>query len=63
MTNAERDSLYCKISEEFQKGMEDTMGWFYWSWKIHGTGGIDDVVDDACRCVQHGYLRVNGRSI
>lgn len=59
MTEAEKTHLYYTVSEEFQKSMEDTMGWFYWSWKIHGDGGRDDIVDDACRAVRHGYLKFN----
>ncbi len=59
MTDAEKTHLYYTVSEEFQKSMEDTMGWFYWSWKIHGDGGRDDIVDDACRAVRHGYLKFN----
>ena len=57
MTAEQKKTLYYTVAEEFQKSMSDTMGWFYWSWKINGTGGRDDVVDDASRAVRNGYLR------
>ncbi len=56
MTDEQKTHLYYTVAEEFQKSMSETMGWFYWSWKVHA-GGLDAIVDDACRCVRHGYLQ------
>lgn len=55
MTAEEKRQLYRTVSDEFQAGMSDTLGWFYWSWKVH-MEGPDAVIDDACRAVRNGYL-------
>lgn len=55
MSSAERKQLYRAVADGFQAGMSDALGWFYWSWKVHGDG-LDSVVDDACRAVRNGYL-------
>lgn len=57
MTDKEKDAHYTAVADAFQAAMADTMGWFYWSWKINGDGGRDDIVDDACRAFDHGWLR------
>ena len=56
MTEKEKDLLYYTVAEEFQKSMAETMGWFYWSYKVIATGP-DAVCDDAMRSVNHGWLR------
>lgn len=56
MSNAEKLRLYRTVSDEFQAGMSETLGWFYWSWKVHMTGP-DAVCDDASRSVSNGYLK------
>lgn len=57
MSRDERDILYRTVAEEFQKGMMDCMGWFYWNYKVIADG-IDAECDDAGRCVNHGWLRL-----
>ena len=56
MSQERKDHLYYTVAEEFQKSMSETMGWFYWSYKVL-MGGLDAEVDDAMRCVNHGWLR------
>lgn len=56
MGKEERDHLYTTVAEEFQKGMSECMGWFYWSYKVL-MGGLDAECDDAARCVNHGWLK------
>ena len=58
MTQAEKDHLYTTVSQGFQEGMKDTMGWFYWTYKVI-MGGLDAECDDAMRCVNHGWLTLD----
>lgn len=55
MSKAEKDHLYSTVCEEFQNSMSETMGWFYWSWKVM-LDGPDAICDDASRCVKNGWL-------
>lgn len=55
MTKSEKDHLYSTVSRCFQESMKDTLGWFYWNYKIHAEGP-DEVCDDGMRCVNHGWL-------
>lgn len=55
MSQAEKDHLYTTVSLGFQESMKDTLGWFYWNYKIIADG-LDEVCDDAMRCVNHGWL-------
>ena len=57
MSWKERDTLYTAISQGFQDAMEDCLGWFYWTYKVH-MKGIDQECDDAGRCVNHGWLQL-----
>ena len=57
MTPDEKKALYLTVSNEFQKSMEDALGWFYWSWKIQGEAHRDSIVDNAGRAVRNGYLK------
>lgn len=56
MDKKERDQLYTTVAQEFQKGMEACIGWFYWTWKVI-MEGPDAECDDAGRCVNHGWLK------
>lgn len=56
MTEEERNLLYRTIAEEFQKGMSECLGWFYWTYKVIMIG-VDAECDDAGRCVNHGWLK------
>ena len=56
MSAAEKDALYSAICREFQAGMANCLGWFYWSWKVLAEG-LDADCDDACRCVTKGWLQ------
>ena len=47
MTKEQKDAHYTAVADAFQEAISETMGWFYWSWKVHGDGGRDDIVDDA----------------
>ena len=62
MGKEEKDRLYTAIADEFLEGMKDTLGWFYWSYKIY-LEGIDAECDDAGRCVNHGWLRPGERRV
>lgn len=57
MDKQEKDLLYSTIAGEFQQGMTQCLGWFYWSYKVIMTG-IDAECDDAGRCVNHGWLKL-----
>lgn len=57
MGEDERNRLYTAIADEFQEGMKECLGWFYWSYKVH-LEGIDAECDDAGRCVNHGWLQM-----
>lgn len=56
MTHDEVADLYTTVADEFQKSMSDCLGWFYWSYKVHGCG-LDAICDDANRMVDHNWLR------
>lgn len=56
MNEEQRAYLYTTVADEFQKGMSECLGWFYWSYKVHGCG-MDSICDDAGRMVSHGWLR------
>ena len=57
MTPKEKAQLYTAVADAFQASMSEALGWFYWTWKVIGDGGRDDICDDAMRCVSHGWLR------
>ncbi len=57
MTDDQKNQLYGTIADCFQDAFRETMGWFYWSWKILAEG-VDADIDDACRCVTRGWLKI-----
>ena len=57
MSESQRDTLYRTISDGFQAAFTQSLGWFYWSWKISAEG-LDADCDDACRCMSRGWLKI-----
>lgn len=57
MSREEKDDLYSRVAKEFQNGMSECLGWFYWNYKVHIDGSVDAECDDAGRCVNHGWLK------
>lgn len=55
MSWEEKNYLYRTVADEFQKGMSECIGWFYWNYKVI-LSGLDAECDDAFRCVNHGWL-------
>jgi len=56
MTEAEKAALYTGVADAFQSAMADSLGWFYWSYKVL-CGGRDGLCDDAARMRLKGWLR------